>query len=282
MMQQTEFNAGPAPDYAAQIEQWLVQPPSLVASGFGRRIAPALNPVLRVTQAVIPESLFEQALVTASRASTRVALRQRVMQQAGVTNIESLRSRPIPDCDQQWRSLRRSAMGLAGGTGAASGVAGAAGLTLDIPALILQSYVGIHRTGMCYGYDCSEANAPGFALAIFALANANTLEEKQAAWQALVGLHDLQNEALRDGLEAAIARQLGKGSVATGMQRLATQLGMNLGRRKAAAVVPILGALIGGSINAWVMADLMQVARYAFIARRLGLLPEPPTCPETV
>ena len=269
-------------EYVASIEAWLAQPPSLVATGLGRRIGPAFSPVMRAAQAVVPMQLFEQALAAGSRASTRVALRDRLMRQADVTQIEMLRERALPDCDQQWRSLRRGAMGLAGGTGAVSGVAGAAGLALDIPALIMQSYVGIHRTGLCYGFDSAAVEAPGFALGIFAVASANTLDEKQAAWRALQSLQNLDAEALRDGVEGAVARQLGKGSVANCMQALARQLGMNIGRRKAATLVPILGAVIGGSINAWVMYDLMQVARNVFIARRLGLLPEPRTCLESV
>ena len=266
----------PSQEYTQAIEDWLAQPPKLVASGFGRRIGPALRPVIKVGRQIIPVELLQQALLTSSQASTRLSLRQRVLQQAKVETVTELQQRPIEDCDQQWRRQRRWAMGLAGGTGAASGVAGAAGLTLDIPALILQSFVGIHRSGLCYGYDCVDETAPGYALGIFALASANTLQEKQIAWQALATLQDLEAEALRDGLEAAVARQLGKGSVANGMQSLALQLGMNLGRRKAAAVVPVLGALIGGSINAWVMHDLMTVSRHVFIARRIGLLADPP------
>lgn len=262
-------------DYSADVQAWLAQPPSLVASGFGRRIGPALNPVLRAGQAVIPVSLLEQALVSGSKASTRLALRDRIVKQAGVSGVESLRERSLADCDAQWRRLRRSAMSLAGGSGAVGGLAGVAGLTLDIPALILQSLTAIHRCGLCYGYDSNAPEAPGYALGVFALASANTLDEKQAAWQALAGLQALEAEALRDGLEAAVARQLGKGSVENGMRTLATQLGLNLGRRKAAAVVPVLGAVIGGSINAWVMHDLWRVARHAFIARRIGLLAEP-------
>lgn len=263
-------------DYRSSIETWLAQPPSLVASGFGRRIGPALEPVLRAGRTVIPVNLLQQALQQGSRSSSRLAQRDRMLHQAGVDSVTELLQRPLPDCDLQWRRQRRWAMGLAGGSGAVSGVAGAAGLALDIPALILQSLAGIHRSGLCYGYDCVDEAASGFALGVFALASANTLEEKQAAWQALAVLHSLEAEALRDGLEAAVARQLGKGSVANGMQNLARQLAVNLGRRKAAAVVPVLGAVIGGSINAWVMHDLMRVARHAFIARRIGLLGEPP------
>lgn len=266
---------GDTEEYRRDIDAWLASPPSLVASGFGRRIGPALNPVLRAGQAIIPVTLLQQALVAGSRASTRLALRERLLQQAGLTDLNELRHRSLTDCDAQWRRLRRSAISLAGGTGVVSGVAGAAGLTLDIPALILQSLTAIHRVGLCYGYDCNETTAPGFALGVFALASANTLEEKQAAWQALQMLGELQGQALRDGLEAAVARQLGRGSVDQGLQALARQLGVNLGQRKAAAVVPVLGAVIGGSINAWVMHDLLQVTRHVFIARRLGMLPDP-------
>ena len=40
--------------------------------------------------------------------------------------------------------------------------------------------------------------------------------------------------------------------------------------RKAASVVPVMGAVVGGSVNAWYIYDVARVARYCFQERWLA------------
>ncbi|MGH8530659.1 MAG: EcsC family protein [Nevskiales bacterium] len=246
-----------------ELERWRSEPPGVIAQSMDRLLAPAV----RAVQAMVPESAFRAALEATNRVAVRLAARERVLKRAGLGSLDEIRTLPLERNDELFRSVRRRALQLAAGSGVATGVAGAAGLAVDVPALLTLSLNSIHRAGYCYGYDAAQE---GLALAIFALASANTLEEKQAAWEALQSQQHAATAALRDGLERAAQRELGKQAAVTGLQTLARQLGLNLGRRKALGVVPILGALVGGSANAWYMYDLCAAARFAFLSRRLA------------
>lgn len=247
----------------AELARWQNEPPGVIAQGMDRVLAPAV----RAVQAMVPEAAFRTALEASDRLALRIAARERLLQRAGLADLAAVRELPLERNDELFRSTRRRALQLAAGSGAATGVAGAAGLAFDVPALLTLALNSIHRAGFCYGYDSA---AEALALPIFALASANTLAEKQQAWEALQSQQRATDAALRDGLERAAQRELGKQAAVTGLQTLARQFGLNLGRRKAFSVVPILGAVVGGSVNAWYMYDLCNAARYAFIARRLA------------
>lgn len=247
-----------------ELEQWRERAPSLLVQGSERLLAPAV----RAVQAAIPDEAFRAALHAADDVATRFAARQRFLRAAACAAIEELRARRLQENDRFFKRVRRQAIGLAAGSGIATGLAGAPGLALDIPALVTQALMSIHRVGWCYGFDWNERDSRQ-ALAVFALASANTMAEKQAAWAAVLACQDSEQAALRDGLERAAGRELSKQAAVTGLQTLARQLGINLGRRKALGVVPILGALVGGSVNAWYLNDVCQAARYVCLARRL-------------
>ncbi len=247
----------------AELERWQSEPPGVIAQSMDRALAPAV----RAVQAVVPESAFRSALQTTDQLALRLAARERMLQRAGLADLAAVRALSLERNDELFRSVRRRALQLAAGSGVATGIAGAAGLAIDVPALLTLALNSIHRAGYCYGYDSAEE---ALALPIFALASANTLEEKQQAWTALQSQQRATDAALRDGLERAAQRELGKQAAVTGIHTLARQFGLNLGRRKALGVLPILGAVVGGSVNAWYMYDLCNAARYAFIARRLA------------
>ena len=165
---------------------------------------------------------------------------------------------------------------MAAGSGAATGVGGAALIAADIPALLTVCLRTIHQTGMAYGYSLHGEAGRALAIGLFALATGNTAEEKQAAIHALrvtepgAPLPSLAEAAWREGVERLSERELTKQALAYSLHNLARQLGVNLARRKAAAAVPVLGAVIGGSVNAWTVHDLARSTQFAFQAWRLG------------
>src|SRR3546814_4643113 len=80
----------------------------------------------------------------------------------------------------------------------------------------------------------SDLRAPerrGLAIGVFALASANTLEEKQAGWEAWCDSADLFAEAWRDGVERAAERHLAKGAAQLSIKAMADRIGFNLARR---------------------------------------------------
>ncbi len=259
----------------AEIRSWQTQPPPAVARWFGRATGPASQAV----QTMIPAAALRAALDTVQSTAGRFSGHASLLKQAQVARIEDLRAAPLERCDDLSRRLRRRASAMAGGGGALLGVAGAAGMVADVPTLLLLAFRTIQRTGLCYGEILSGASGRRLELAIFALASANTVEEKDAALHAL---HRHEGEALadagwRDGVERAAERELAKEAAVLSLNNLALQAGKHLGWRKAAGALPVVGALVGGSVNAWYLWDLANVAGYCFRERwlidRHGKLP---------
>jgi hypothetical protein len=149
------------------------------------------------------------------------------------------------------------------------GIAGAAGLIADVPALLTLAMRTIHRIGLCYGEEPDDGVERRLAVAVFALVSANSAGEKQAALNALQRNEALLDVAWREGVERVTERQLAKEATTYSLQNLARAIGLNLGKRKAAGVVPVVGAAVGGAVNAWYLADVAQAARCVFQERWL-------------
>ena len=251
----------------ARLREWQAQPPG---GWFTRRLAGATGPLAQMAQKLVPVSALKLALTGANSLATRLADTQAVLRAAGAADLSELRAADLERCDTLTNRIRRQAVGLSAAGGAIAGVAGAPGLVLDVPALLTLALHTIQRTGLCYGYDSLDDEERPFAIGVFALASANTMEEKHAALEALRAQREPDEAAFRDGLERAAQREFGKHAAVYSLNNLAQKLGLNLARRKAAGVVPLLGAVIGGAVNASYLNDLAQTARYALHARRFA------------
>ena len=250
----------------AQLRQWQAEPPGPATRLFGR----AAGPASKAVQSMLPEAALRSALAGAQKAALKLSGEESLLRKAGVKSLLDLRGVNLQTCDRLATDVQRRATAMAGGAGAVFGVAGTAGLVADVPALLVLALRSIHRTGLCYG-DRGEGEARArLGIGIFALASANTVGEKQAAIAALRNAHAEQSTAAwRDGVERAAERELAKEAAVFGLNNLARSLATNLGWRKAAGAIPVLGAVVGGSINAWYLYDVTTVARYVFQERWL-------------
>lgn len=249
-----------------RLRHWQSQPPGWLT----RRFAEASGPIAHLAQRLIPVSALKFALNGANTLAVRLASAEAVLRDAGVATLAELQTVDLDRCDALADRIRRQSVRLSAAGGAIAGVAGAPGLVLDVPALLTLSLHTIHRTGLCYGYDSLGETERPFAIGVFALASANSMEEKLAAIAALRHAGAPDEAAFRDGLERAAQRELSKSAAVFSLHNLARQLGVNLARRKTAAAVPLLGAVVGAAVNAWYLHDLAQTARYAFHARRFA------------
>ena len=251
-----------------QIREWQAESP-----GWGTRLlAKPGSKVAGAVQAMVPEDALRAALNGVNRVAEKFSDERSILKRAKLDLLPQLREGELSLCDKLMRTEQRRAMAMGGVGGAAFGIAGAAGMVADIPSLIALALRTIHRTGLCYGEDLRKPQHRKLAIGVFALVSANSLEEKQTAVAALrdFGALSLDDAAWRDGVERAAEREFAKEAAVFSLQNLASKLGINLGQRKAAGVVPVLGALIGGSVNAWYLYDVAQVSRYVFQERWLG------------
>ncbi|MDB5968250.1 MAG: EcsC protein family protein [Hydrocarboniphaga sp.] len=250
-----------------ELRRWQEQAPAPVTRWFGRAAGPASQAV----QTIIPTAALRIALDGVQSTAGRFAGHATLLKQARVARIEDLRNADLQRCDQLAAKVRRRSCVTAGGTGALLGVAGGAGMVADIPTLMVLAFRTIQRIGLCYGEVLHNVAGRQLGLAIFALASANTVEEKRTALLALTRPEPgaTREAAWRDGIERAAERELAKEAAMLSIQNLAMQAGRHLGWRKAAGALPVFGALVGGSVNAWYLWDLATVSRYCFQERWL-------------
>lgn len=250
------------------VAHWQAQPPGPATRWFGR----AAGPASRAIQQLVPAPLLRGALQRAQRAAQAVSSREALLRRAGAGDLQALRNWPLEVCDRLAGQERSRARWAAATGGAVFGVAGKAGLVLDVPTLVVLALRSIHRIGLCYGEDCLAGGQQGLAIAIFALASANSEEEKLTALEAVRhrwATPQMLDAAWRDGLERAAERELAKEAAAYGLQNLARSLSVQLGWRKAASAAPVIGAVIGASVNAWYLHDVASVAQRCFQERWL-------------
>jgi hypothetical protein len=99
---------------------------------------------------------------------------------------------------------------------------------------------------------------------------ANSVEEKLAALTAIRAIETiLLKQTWKKMAETAAKNQFSKEGAIIGLKALAKQLSINITKRKALAAIPYIGALIGGSMNAWYVRDIGWAARRLFQERWL-------------
>ncbi len=222
-------------------------------------------------QHLVPVAALRAVLHGLDHAAGWSAAQRDVLKAAGVDDLAALRTAPLDECDRLARRVEWRGMALGGSAGALFGFAGAPGMAADIPTLLGVALRTIHRTAYCYGEDWRAQERKGLAIGVFALASANSLEEKRDAWFALTHASDLLEAAWRDGIERVAERQIAKEAAQFSLKTLANRIGFNLGRRSASGLglVPVIGAAIGGAVNAGYVHDIAKVARYVMQHRWL-------------
>ncbi|MES0873246.1 EcsC family protein [Sinimarinibacterium thermocellulolyticum] len=254
----------------AEIERWLAAPPD-----WGTRLMSRPGQfAAKTAQRLVPVEVLRASLRALDRAAGRFSGPRDILQWAGVDRLDQIADLGLPRCDALALRVERRAMMLGGGSGAAFGVGGAAGMVADVPALLTLALRTIHRSAYCYGEDWQAEG--GLSIGVFALASANSFDEKQQAWEALRRDVPLLDAAWRDGVERVAERELAKDAAQFSLKTLAGRIGLHLGTRKASGVAPVIGALIGGAVNAGYIRDIARVARYVlqdrWIRRRLPQL----------
>jgi hypothetical protein len=249
-----------------ELRAWQAEPP-----GWGTRLlAKPGSTVAEVVKVVVPPSALRTALEGADKLGRRLADERSILKRAGVASRKALREQPLESLDALSRTVTRRALALGGATGALFGIAGAAGLVADVPTLLTLAMRTIHRVGLCYGEKPAADDERRLTLGIFALVSANSAEEKALAVRAVRAGSALLDAAWRDGVERITERELAKDATIYSLQNLARAIGLNLGKRKIAGSVPVVGAAVGAAVNAWYLSDVAGAARYTFQERWLA------------
>ena len=250
----------------AEIESWKRQEPSVVSKFFGI----ALSPVTWLVRKLVPTAAVRGALDFSSSIAGWLTDTKDVLRDSGISSVEQLRNHSLETSDVLADGVHNWAIGIATAEGGVVGAVGLPGLLLDIPAVIVLALRTIHKVGICYGFEVKSKSDKDFILAVLAESGANDMNEKVAA---LAALREIEVSLLRQSwkmiAETAAASTISKEAGIIGVKSLARQLGVNLTKRKALQAIPVIGTLVGASVNGWYIKEVGWSARRAFQERWL-------------
>jgi hypothetical protein len=248
------------------IKAWKNKTPDVLSQAEGILTYPAMSYI----QKLIPQSAIQLIFDAANFLADEITDMGDIIKAGSVCRISDLKSKDFELSDDLANSVHNWAIGLAVVEGGVAGATGIAGLASDIPAIIMLSLRTIHKIGLCYGYECRSGMDKNFVLGVLAASCANSMSEKKEALKMLGLIKDSNaKQTWNTVAEKAVGLQLSKEGSLIALKNLAKQLGMNITKRKAMQVIPVIGAAVGASVNGMFLKDVGWAARRAFQERWL-------------
>ena len=249
-----------------EIGKWKSEEPGVASKVVGTLV----KPLVLATEKVIPQAAIEGALMASGTAAEWMTDTSDVKRDGQVEAIAELRTKNLQLSDELSDGVRNWAIGLAAAEGLLTGTVGLPGLIADIPVLVTLCLRTINKIGLCYGYEPDTEENRRFVLGVLASVGANSVEEKAAAIAFLRRLQVmLVQKAWKMLTDEAVAKKLSEAAFTMGIEQLAKQLGINITKRAALKVIPLIGLVVGGAVNAAFVRDVGWAARRAFQERWL-------------
>lgn len=248
------------------INEWKKKEPGVVS----KSTSFILSPISNIISRVMPVKAIQGAIDLGTQAAKLLTDQNDLLRDSNTKKIEHLRSKSIKLSDKLANEVHNWAIGIAAAEGTVTGVAGIYGIVVDVPSLVVLSIRTINKIGLCYGYEVKTKEDEAFLLSVLSSASANTYKEKT---EALLTLKVIQNviakQTWKKMAQTSATNKLSKEAAVIALKNLAKQLGVNITKRKALAAIPVVGGVIGGSINAWYIKEVGWAARRIFQERWL-------------
>jgi len=160
--------------------------------------------------------------------------------------------------------------------GGATGMAGLAGLAIDVPTLLGLAMRAVHQMGTCYGYDLHDPLEREYALQVLRLGSSGNVQVKIKFSVSVNELEAILRERSWKRLTNDQARrQINRMSLLIALRQFAKTLSLQLLRRKALQIIPITGALVGAGFNAQFLNDVCHAGYMSYRRRKLADLAGP-------
>ncbi len=182
-----------------------------------------------------------------------------------VESFYDIRRLPVEQIDEVAKQYITQGSWLSAGEGAATGFGGALSMAADAVSLLALQLRTIQQIGYCYGFDVTKPEEKLFAAKLLAEAYGHPAHKERSAL-----LNEMRSAAnlLKGQLPfGALEQRL----FAKGLSKVAQKIGVKLGGRKTAQVIPVLGAVVGGVINRKVSKDIATIARDVYRDRLIQL-----------
>ena len=177
-------------------------------------------------------------------------------------------SQELQAADENARGFWNKHIAFAAAEGGATGARGFAGLAADIPALFSILLREIQEIGTCYGYDVTTKWEREYVLQVLRAGFASNVKAKVAFIMSLKEFEQILIKVAWKKMAGDLAtKQLTKHSLLAALRQFAKTLGIQLTKRKALQMIPIIGALVGASMNGTLANDIGKAAYMSYRRR---------------
>jgi len=245
------------------IQEWIKSEPGIIK----RTLGLFAKPFVWLARTIVPDSAIRGALSVSKALAGKMAKPEDILKKARKEKetpncLADLQKINLEVCDDLASSVHSWAKMIAGVEGGVTGLLGLPGLAVDVPSIITFAIRTVIKIGYCYGFDLRIDKEEIFVLQILSAAGANSMAEKTESVAALKMIYaTLQKMTWKKINEKAAANVMSKEGFIVAVRNLTKQLGINLTKRKAMQIVPIVGAGVGTAVNVDFINDVAWTAR---------------------
>ncbi|GGJ19687.1 EcsC family protein [Deinococcus roseus] len=253
------------------IDRWASARPTALEQT-GKKTALLVERGLGSLAKYIPESMTERVTGAVEQAlSSTASLADHLLDGQKIEKSVEVTRKSIP-CELQARDavarkIILENLGVGTASGAAAGAGGWATILLDVPILITVTQRVIRQVAAAYGYKVDSPEEEALARGILGSASALDVGQRE---KFILSMHAI-TRALRQGagLDKVVSILLPATLEKLGVREIAKSLGINLTQRKALQLVPLVGAAVGGTMNALTIRDTATAAFMVYRKRWL-------------
>ncbi|MGP4715788.1 EcsC family protein [Psychrobacter sp. T6-6] len=180
---------------------------------------------------------------------------------SSITTFSDIERLPIAVVDKQVELFKSKYVALTSAQGVTTGVAGWVGIPADVVGLITANLRAIGEYATYYGFDINNKGEQLFAMSLLAVATSASAEERKAALDNTDAMvKDPQTQAFNQVNEEVMSRVV---------RQTATKVATNMVKTKAAQIIPTVGAVVAGGVNASYTASVCEAAHQCYRERFL-------------
>lgn len=250
-----------------EIIKWKEEKPSVLK----KATSIVMKPVVWVTTKIVPQKAIRVALTGSNALAQILTDENDIVRDGKVSCILDLKTKELQISDNLANNVHNWALTIAGTEGGVCGALGLPGMVVDIPTIVTFALRTIHKIGLCYGYKAMTQEDIQFVYSIMSAAGANTMQEKNTALLTLKQLNViLVKQTWKKMAEKMAQNEMSNEAFLIAVRELAKQLGINITKRKALQVIPIIGGSVGLAMNIAFIQDISWAARRCFQERWLS------------
>ena len=180
---------------------------------------------------------------------------------SSIKTLADIKSLPIAVVDKQVKLFKSKYVALTSAQGVTTGVVGWVGIPADVVGLITANLRAIGEYATYYGFDINDKSEQLFAMYLLAVATSASPEERKAALDDTHAMiKDPETQAFNQVNEEVMSRVL---------RQTATKVATNIVKTKAAQIIPAVGAVVAGGVNANYTANVCEAAYQCYRERFL-------------